>query len=383
MNKKSVGIVTFHFSKNYGSALQCYALYKLLFLYGYKPKVINYCPSYHTISYNSYNTFHDFYENRDDKSWLYIALKTPIKNIEGLLKVNRNRKNKKFSNFISNNIKLTKPYKYVKSIDDTFDIYISGSDQIWNYKCVKDKEYGGVYDKAYFLSFANNKKKIAYAVSAQHGEIRTDLDKDILGLINAYDSIFTREVALTNTLHLLGRTDASTVLDPTLLLEKRYYESVEASIPHTMKNYILVYNLPGANSSLLKNVIEIVARKTAYKVIDISPLPYVDINSKKVRSCGPAEFLAYVHNANYILTDSFHCIIFALIFKKDFNCVLREKDDERIKGILSLCELNDKLVKSINDEIDFDSIDYDMVWKLIEPERQRSIALLFSALEKK
>lgn len=376
MNEKTVGIVTFHFSKNYGSALQCYALYKTLLLNGYKPKVIDYCPSYHTLPYNTYNSLHDYYENRGDNSFTYVLLRFIKRNVVGFFKTDKRRKNKKFLKFLSDNLKLTKPYKYVMSIDDAFDIYISGSDQIWNYKCVKDKEYGGVYDKAYFLAFAIKKKKIAYAVSAQHGEIRTDLDHDVLSLIEDYNYIFTREEALSNTLHQLGRTDATTVLDPTLLLEKTFYESVEASLPKIKADYILVYNLPGANSSLLKTIVKKVAAQTGYKIIDISPSPYADLNSQKIKSCGPAEFLTYVHNAKHILTDSFHCIAFALIYQKNFNCVLKEKNDERIKNILNLCGLNEKLVESLENEITLEKINYELVWNKIEAERQKSIDLL-------
>ena len=381
MNKKTVGIVTFHFSKNYGSALQCYALYKTLLLNGYKPEVIDYCPSYHTLSYNTYNSFRDYYENRGKNRFISVALRTIKRNVVGFFMVDKRSKNRKFSRFINDNIKLTKLYKYVKSIDDDFDIYISGSDQIWNYKTVKDKEYGGIYDKAYFLAFANGKKKVAYAVSAQHGNIRLDLDRDVLSLIEDYDYIFTREGALAETLHLLGRTDASTVLDPTLLLEKTYYESVEAMLPQTGEDYILVYNLPGDNSTLLESIVIKLSMQTGYKIIDISPFPYADLNSQKEKSCGPAEFLTYVHNAKYVLTDSFHCVIFSLIYQKNFNCVLRDENDERIKCILDMCGLNDKLVKSENEIINLDPIEYSFVWEKIEPERQKSIELLLNALE--
>lgn len=382
MNSKKIGVVTFHFSANYGSALQCYALKKTLSLHGYDSTVIDYCPSYQTVGYNTYNSFKDYCETQDNKNVFFLLMKNTAKNIKGFFNFAKRTKNKKYEKFRNDNLKLTRAYKHVKDIDDVFDIYISGSDQIWNYHCVRDKEYGGVYDKAYFLSFAQNKKKIAYAVSAQHGEIRTDLDEDVLSLINQYDYISTREAALTKTLHELGRADAVTVLDPTLLLDKKYYQCVEAKVGYKDDNYILVYNLPGANSTLLESLIQKVAKQTGCSIVDISPKPYAGLVSEKIKTCGPSEFLTYIHNAKYVLTDSFHAVAFSLIYHKNFFCVLREKNDERIKNILSMSGLMDRLVESADDEITEELIDFEAVDQKMRPAKEASIQFLLKGLGK-
>lgn len=381
MNSEMIGVISFHFSANYGSALQCYALNKFLNLHGYDATVIDYCPSYHTVSYNTYNTFTDYCEIQSKKNVIILFMKYMAKNIIGFFCFSKRIKNEKFERFRRNNFKLSRKYKHVKEIEDEFDTYISGSDQIWNYRCVKDKEYGGVYDKAYFLSFAQGKKKIAYAVSAQHGEIRTDLDEDVLSLINQYDHISTREAALTKTLHELGRTDAVTVLDPTLLLGMKDYQIIEAKTGHENENYILVYNLPGANSSLLESLVRKVAEQTECSIIDISPKPYTDLVSKKIKTCGPAEFLTYIHNAKYVLTDSFHAVAFSLIYHKNFYCVLREKNDERIKNLLSMSGLMDRLVETSESEMTYSIIDFETVDQLMKPEKEESIQFLLNALE--
>lgn len=380
MNNKKIGIITFHFSKNYGSALQCYALYKLLSLQGYNAEVIDYCPSYHTMVYNTFNSFTVYLENRNGRSIPFTLVKAIVKNIKGIFDIEKREKNKRFNRFVQENIKLSNHYTHVKDIKDSYDSYISGSDQIWNYKCVKDKEFGGCYDKAYFLAFANNKKKISYAASAQHGEIRLDLDDKVLDLLMDYDYISTREDALTDTIKRLGINKAVTVLDPTLILDRQYYEEVEAQLD-LEENYILIYNLPGTNSELLKNIVKEMSIRTGLKIIDISPNPYSELDSNKVKKCGPAEFLAYIHKANYVLTDSFHAVAFSIIYNKQFNCVLRDGNDERIKNILSLSGLRDRLLLSSGNPVDSAPINYDLVFENMRQAKEDSLEFLRHSLE--
>ena len=380
MSSKKIGIITFHFSKNYGSALQCYALYKLLSLQGYNVEVIDYCPSYHTMAYDTFNSFAVYFENRDGKSITFTLIKAIVKNIVGFFDIEKRDKNKRFNKFIQENIKLSNHYTHVKDIMDLYDSYISGSDQIWNYKCVKDKEFGGCYDKAYFLAFANNKKKISYAASAQHGEIRVDLDNKVLDLLMDYDYVSTREDALTNTVKKLGINKAVTVLDPTLILDKQYYEEVEAQLD-LEENYILVYNLPGTNSEMLKNIAKRMSKQAGCKIIDISPNPFSELDSCKIKKCGPAEFLTFIHKANYILTDSFHAVAFSIIYNKQFNCVLRDNNDERIKNILVLSGLMERLLSSSDDQIGTEPINYDLVFENMRQAKETSLEFLWHSLE--
>lgn len=214
----------------------------------------------------------------------------------------------------------------------------------------------------------------------QHGELRLDLDNRVLDLLKDYDYISTREDALTNTVKRLGINEAVTVLDPTLILDKQYYEEVEVQLD-LEENYILVYNLPGTNSEMLMCIAKRMSEQSGCKIIDISPNPYSELDSNKIKKCGPAEFLAYIHKAKYVLTDSFHAVAFSIIYNKQFNCVLRDNNDERIKNILSLSGLLDRLLLSTDDQIDTGLINYDLVSENMRQAKESSLKFLWHSLE--
>lgn len=149
----NIGIITFHCSYNYGSVLQAYALQKYLTKCGYTVKIID----YRSKNYNMYHLF---------KLWM---LKYPLE----LFRENRHifrliRRRYSFLHFINENMCLTdKKYSYnddLTELNNEFNVFIAGSDQIWNPVCT-----GGV-DSNFFLDFVDGSvnKRIAYAPSLAH-----------------------------------------------------------------------------------------------------------------------------------------------------------------------------------------------------------------------
>ena len=137
---KNIGIITFHCSYNYGSVLQAYALQKYLIKQGYNVKIID----YRSKNYNMYHLL---------KLWM---LKYPVKLLSENRHLNRLIKRKyNFLHFISEHMRLTeKKYLYsddLTELNDEFNVFIAGSDQIWNPICT-----GGI-DPNFFLSFVNDK----------------------------------------------------------------------------------------------------------------------------------------------------------------------------------------------------------------------------------
>ena len=83
---------------------------------------------------------------------------------------------------------------------------------------------------------------------------------------------------------------------------------------------------------------------------------------------GPISFISLIKNAEYIITTSFHATVFSIIFNKKFIVVSNSKTSSRLANLLNKLDYNEK-------------IDYEIVEKLLEKERNKSIAFLKKAIE--
>ena len=150
-----IGLLTFHCAHNYGAVLQCYALQETLISMGHEVEVINYRPKYLIASYKRFE-LHRFISLN-----LINSLKNSIK--EALLAGRRFRRYKAFEEFITNRLNLSERVN-ANNIPSKYDIYIIGSDQIWNPKITKG------FDSVYWGQFKFPKERrryIAYAASME------------------------------------------------------------------------------------------------------------------------------------------------------------------------------------------------------------------------
>ena len=152
--KERIGIITFHCSHNYGSILQSYALQKYLINKNYDVKIIDYTLRW---DYEYYQLF---------RRELYRYSKKAV--LSDLFYFKKNLKRKyNFEKFSKRHLITTNKKYYdfqpMEDLNSDFDIFICGSDQIWNFDCTRQ------IIPAYFLDFADNTKiKIAYAPSMAH-----------------------------------------------------------------------------------------------------------------------------------------------------------------------------------------------------------------------
>ena len=154
-----VGIITYHFVANYGAAMQAWALQEYLSKNGYLPKIIDYQPDHIA---NGGNIF--FPTRLDQIKVVAFILLLKIRAFLLLLSKYENRKKQKFFDFHSLYFFLTEnKYKTIQSLNESkhdFDVFICGSDQIWN-----SSRQAGI-DEAYFLNFVpKGAKKVSYAAS--------------------------------------------------------------------------------------------------------------------------------------------------------------------------------------------------------------------------
>lgn len=324
---KNIGIITFHCSYNYGSVLQAYALQQYLIKQGYNVKIID----YRSKNYDMYHLL---------KLWM---LKYPAKLWSENRHLNRLIKRKyNFLHFINENMRLTeKKYLYsddLTELNDEFDVFIAGSDQIWNPVCT-----GGV-DPNFFLAFVNDKinKKIAYAPSLAHTSFDDRVLEEMCGYIEKFDGISVREESGKEILKNNIKKNIVVTLDPTMLLEECDYKEIEVQ-PTFSKSYIFVYMLEKDDQSLIEYVYKISREKN----LDIVYIHLNNIFSGKythnVYGCKVGEFLWYIKNAYYVVSNSFHATVFSIIYQKKFCTFKTEKSYSRMVGLLNSLGLENRI----------------------------------------
>ena len=355
--KKKIGIITFQNAYNYGATLQCIALQETLkninknnevYVIDYRNQTID--NSYKAFSFNSGNIFKSIVKG-------LIFLPQTIK------------RNKKYSKFLKEKLNLTKEChnkKEVEEITKSFDVLISGSDQVWNGEAT-----GGI-DPIYFLNFKTDAKKISYAASLGSNKME---DKEYFyKLLSPFDSISVREKDGCEIVEKICGKKVENVLDPTLIIDSNYWlQFVNNNIQYS--NYIFSYS---PNKSVkFPELVNYVSNTNNNKVINVyrDNIGYKNI-LKNANTSDPYEFLNLIYNSNIVITTSFHATVFSIIFKKNFWVLSPSNNKSRIYTLLSLLGIEERSLDSIETLKSKDineKIDYETVEKRLEELKKDSI----------
>jgi len=357
MKKKlKIGILTFHHSNyNYGAVLQAFSIYKLIESLGYESYIINYVPEPPTF--------------RKKIAALIIALL-------GL----------EFWKFRKNNIKRILPKTYhlneLKKLNELLDGFVVGSDQVWRYR----KDVNEMF--RYYLDFVDeNKTKISYAASfgVKNWEADKKITRAIKVLINRFQAISLREETGIEICKNLFGIETITVLDPTLILNPKFFHELADKKPvQKFKKGKLVYMMLD-DTSEKENFFKNIAKRHMLK--------FVRINGKKLvpkkgfflfRSVN--FWLSNIKHSEIIITDSFHCMVFSIIFRKKFICIAnKHRGVTRLENLLKLIHLENRLIfdfKQLNQKILDEEINYDDVEHLLSEEKNKSVNFLIKSLGK-
>lgn len=325
-------ILTIHFGVNYGSCLQVYALSSVIKKNGYNCEVINYVPK-------RYDSWEVYGRNKIGKYPLlfiiiWYVFTTPKREYQRWV----------FKKFLHENLTLTKRYKYpieLKNDAPKADLYIVGSDQIWNY------DYNTLNDYSYMLDFIKDKKiKFSYAASIGKSQI-TESEKEIfVKYLNNFNKITVREKSAKKMLADCN-IDSEVVLDPTFLLKPEEWRKLSKPLKHS-KDYILVYVMDNLHEKLI-DIAEKIKKKYDSR-LKIYVITFVSTKDKRVdkefHNLNPRYFLSLIDNAKYIVTNSFHGTAFSINFNKQFISVGKEKYNSRIKDLLETLELERYFIKN-------------------------------------
>lgn len=351
---KKVGVITLSGHYNYGNKLQNYALCKYIEKLNCKPETI------WINSINDGNYITSFL--RHIKHNLLIKKDTRYKNFKKFNDVNIPMSNTKI-NFFTN----------LKKINDKYNYFITGSDQVWNAEMTNNFS-------VYFLEFFDYKKNSSYAASFAINEIKEGLKEKYQKGLSAIKNISVREDRGKEIVEeLTKRKDAEVLVDPTMLLTPEEWDKVtkKPAMLQTDK-YILNYFL-GELSSERKKEIDRVAKENDCKIINI-----LDKNSP-FYECGPSEFLYLEKNAFLICTDSFHSSVFAILYNRPFIIFDREQRNltsmnSRLETLLKKFKLKDRKFEGKITEKNLNN-NYSEAYRILEEERKKSDRFLKNALD--
>lgn len=345
---KKIGIITFHASHNCGSFLQAYALQRFLIKNNFDVEVINY--------------------SNDGQQQLYKivfknnSIKNILKNIV-LLPRRKILKNtyKNYEKFIHDNLKLSKAkFSMIKELKDykfNYEIFICGSDQVWNVT-IDD------FDESYFLPFVSNCKKIAYAPSFGAKKMSNYLSEEemrkYIEYLNDFSLLTIREENGKKWLKEILNIDVPVVLDPTLLLEREDYQKIEDSYDENISGKYIFYYSPSYKPEINKLVNKI-SKKYGLRVIAWNPRSYYlklmnFSNFYLPKKQNPGVYLSLIRDAELVITTSFHGTIFSTIYQKKFWVIKNGEmygDDDRVRTLINQLRIADRLIPSNYNE-DFD-----------------------------
>ena len=356
-----IGILTFHKGDNYGGLLQAYALKFTLCNMGHTANVINY-----------------YCWNIEKGNALFVPLK--MLTFKGLVRR-------------AVNILCLPLFLYIRSRYDVFrkkylldtplftardlsketvnyDLFISGSDQVLNPRLTG-------FDNIYYLSFALPRQRCSYAASFGlssdnlSSKEKAFIQKYLLGFLK----LSLRETEGKVLAKEVGYQDPQVHVDPTLIFTKEDWTKI-AIIPKQKRKYILMY-LMHYDPILIQFATEL-AKNKKYQLIYIAPV--IDLHFIKAKHIYPTpqEWLGWFLKAEYIITNSFHGLAFAVNFNKLFFVGKLPSSwgtNSRLKNLLDLLGLDNREYGSLSSEEE-KPIDWERVNMVIDQERKRALNYL-------
>ena len=340
--------ITCHDVYNVGASLQAYALQQYLMNLGHDVEIIDYKPDYLSKHYNIRVVSNPCFDRPVIRS-LYLAVKLP-----GRLKALKSERKKNFDRFRREKLKLTsKRYhsneELITELPDA-DLFICGSDQIWNPLFKNGK------DVAFFLDFVpKNKKKVSYAASFAVESISESDKIRMRQWLCKLDAISVREKSGLSILESMG-LKGSCVCDPVLLLTREKWDSIIE--PFDSEKYLFVYDFD--HSSFVVEVVRKIAKERNLKIYSFFESPIAD---KVLKNVGPQEFLGVIKNADIVLSNSFHATVFSVIYQKEFYVIEREEEiNARMKDFLALLELEARFISPETSNV----LDREIDWMNVE-----------------
>ena len=295
--------ITCQNADNHGARLQCYALIRHLQKQGHDATVIDYIPDYMRGPRLWY------WPGVSIKEWAKFFFRIPDR-------IRAVRRHRCFEEFSKKYIPLTRVYFSIEDLREdppVADIYIAGSDQIWN------TTFRNGTDPGYYLDFGDEKiRRESFAASFATLEIVPSAIEFVKENLRRFDKITVREQSALKILEDLGYQGILQE-DPVFLLSAQEWDEI-ADGTGVGEEYVLVYDF--YNDDRIRKIAQKIAREKNLKIHAICPMkiPYANKNYVCSR---PETFVSLIKNATYVVSNSFHGTAFAIIYGKPFEVVDR------------------------------------------------------------
>jgi len=364
-----IAVLTYNLGMNYGGILQAYAMLETLKRLGHQPKlqyikskykhtwkglIKIYVLSNFTSRYNNLKYEEEIYQNTFEFIEKYINPKS----------------------------KSLETYEDFASISaNSYDAYIVGSDQVWRARMFKYIDYA-------FFDFVKSDKPIFLSYAPSFGVDTWDYTKEetlkYKQQIQRFSGVSVREDSGIELCKKYFEKEATHVLDPTMLLTADDYRKlIKAENEPKHNGELLNYILDESNEK--KELIDMVSKELNIKPFKINAKSYNSKNLEDMVYPTVTSWIKGFDDAKYVVTDSFHGCVFAILFNKPFIAYGNaQRGMARFKSLLNMFDLEDRLVCSMNEISDNkikQSIDWNSVNKKIENQKKRSINYLNKNLQ--
>lgn len=344
---KKVGIVTY-WEKNYGSALQCYALKSEIEKNGYVCEIMG--ESFPGVDkYNHYakELKSIFLISIQHPSYLmkYIMLRKAVKYSTNCLSKESDLRLNLFCESVLQPRKYSYGHMKKLALEDKYKCFIAGSDQIWS----GNQKMNNVF----FLKFAPPEKRIAFAPSFGTENIDSFNIRSFKREIRKFKKLSVREQRGQEIVKELTGLDVPRIADPTFLKTREEWTEFAKESQLLNGKYILVHFLDEPNDTVIQ-CLRNLSSETGYRTISFAypHSVFQSISNYQFVDGDPRDYVALIEHAEYVLTDSFHTTLFSVIFGRKFFTFVRQyrhsrSQQSRITTLLELVEYNDRFIQTI------------------------------------
>ncbi len=379
--QKKIGIITYWESNdNYGQQLQCWALQHYLRLLGYEAFLIRQ-HVWPPVKKRGLKRLKQVMK-KILAEFLYNTNLAYVPNISKYFTfcLDKEACRRKFPKFRKENLFMSQIYETPEELVQNppkADIYITGSDQVWNYS-MPEKPLSN-----FFLQFGDDSiKRISYAASVGHLDFPNELKEKIQKYLTKFSAISVRERLIVNTIAGLGYS-AEHVLDPTMLLTLNDYTKLVKN--ESPRECIYIYSMNYSSSKDMPfEEIQHYAHENNLPII-VTPgsgyLPAKELfDGVEYSYATIPQWIQHIASAKLVVTASFHGIVFAILFHRPFIYTplngAHSSSNIRVTDLLDKLDLGDRIWNSQNSINDITTIDWYEVDKKLGTFKKESINYL-------
>lgn len=373
-----VAILTQPLKSNYGGLLQAFALQRALNKLGHQPITID-------RQINKKGFLRRLLSHIKYQALRVSSNPGPIR----FSKVDQDRIFENTLEFIAQHIKLssridTDDGMQKHFLDNKYQAIVVGSDQTW-----RPMYSPNIYN--FYLDFLkdNTTKRVAYASSfgVENWEYSESQAIKCRDLANRFDGVSVRELSGVNLCRKYLNVDANFVLDPTLLLTASdYINHLNINVSESKKRTLFTYILD-SNDDKEQSV------KNTGRLLDLTI--HTNQPRKSLSKGGNGKVDDYIfpkvetwvksfHDAEFVVTDSFHGCVFSIIFNKPFLAIgNKDRGLARFDSLLKLLNLENRLITGSNQitpELLRSNIDWSAVNSILEKEKEKSLSFIVKHL---